>query len=97
MVRLTIGDDSRLTLKYFSADDCLPCKQYEPAILRVVEKYSGMMNYSKIDVRALPKVAKEHGVNGIPYVILEKERKELYSYAGNMGINELIKNIERFK
>lgn len=53
----------------FKADWCGPCKVLGPSLEKVAEEFKGTVKLQKIDVDLSPDLAKQMGIQGIPYVV----------------------------
>ena len=53
----------------FKADWCGPCKVLGPSLEKVAEEFKGKVKLQKVDVDLSPELAKQMGIQGIPYVV----------------------------
>lgn len=53
----------------FKADWCGPCKILGPSLEKVAEEFKGKVKLQKVDVDLSPELAKQMGIQGIPYVV----------------------------
>jgi len=54
----------------FWAEWCGPCRLMAPVIDQLAEEYDGRLQFVEVNVDENPDVAMEHGVEGIPTLIL---------------------------
>ena len=59
----------KVTLVYFHADWCAPCKRLTPALEKMAAA-DAEIALRKIDTEASPQEASEYNVQGIPHVIV---------------------------
>ena len=59
----------------FWASWCPPCKQTEPLVDRLAEKYDGKVKFGKLNVDQNPKFAAKYGIKGVPTFITFKSGK----------------------
>jgi len=72
---------------YFTASWCGPCKALAPKM----EKLSGQINYSKIDVDQNSEMSAKYGVRNVPLLVLVDEQgNELRRMVGNQPENQII-------
>jgi len=59
----------------FGADWCFPCKQLEPTIVSLKEKYNvegGIVEIISVDVDTDPETSSKYGIRNVPTIIFEK-------------------------
>ena len=61
-----------VTLKYFYADWCGPCKTQDPILEELEEEYPDV-EFEKVDVDEEQDVANEYQVRSLPTLIVENE------------------------
>jgi len=54
----------------FWADWCGPCKAIAPVVDELAEEYAGKMKFTKLDVDSNPRTAINHGIRGIPALLI---------------------------
>lgn len=64
---------------------CAPCKQLEPIVVSLTERYQGKIKVAELNVAAAPKAARRLLVRGTPTVIYFKDRKEVERVVGLRG------------
>jgi thioredoxin 1 len=82
-----------LTIKYFTAAWCGPCKMFGPIVDKV--KADTGINIQKIDVDNNKDMAIQYGVMSVPTLIFEREGTVVYRRTGVTSYNELITIIDR--
>jgi thioredoxin 2 len=55
---------------------CMPCKQITPVLERLAQDNAGQLKLVKLDVDRAPRLAAQYGVQGIPTLLLIKDRTE---------------------
>ena len=63
-----IATPGRLSVVFFHADWCGPCKQLGPVVDKVVREFSSVAQVGRFDVDKCPKLATKMGVRSIPDV-----------------------------
>ena len=64
---------------------CMPCKQLEPIVTSLTERYRGRVKVAELNVAAAPKAARRLGVRGTPTVIYWKNGREIERVVGLRG------------
>lgn len=75
-----------MTLKYFSAPWCGPCKAFYPVVVQVCEELG--IDLEKIDIGENPELAVEYGIKAVPFLHFENE-KETKTATGSMSASKL--------
>lgn len=73
---------SKLVVVDLYADWCGPCRMIQPTIAKLAEKYSGKVDFCRVDVDENPKVAAAFGTQAIPYVVFIKDGTIITAFAG---------------
>ena len=81
--------ESKLTLVDFHASWCGPCKMMSPLIADIAETHKQQLNVVKVDADAFQSLAAEHGVRGIPTLLLFKDGKPVASKVGALSAKQL--------
>lgn len=71
----------------FYSDTCAPCKRVALIVWNLVRHYG--IHLVKINVELEPGVAHEHGVRGIPTLILMENKREIRRISGAVSENKL--------
>jgi len=82
-----------LTIKYFTAEWCGPCKMFGP-IINKLQTDTGI-NIQKIDIDNNRDLTIQYGVMGVPTLIFERDGEIVYRKTGVTTYNELVTIIER--
>ena len=82
-----------LTIKYFTASWCGPCKMFGPVVDKVMSETG--TNYQKIDVDNNRDMAAQYGIMGVPTLVFERDGVVVNRKTGMVSYNELITMIER--
>ena len=78
IIELTAGNfdaqirSSKPTFVDYWAVWCGPCKTMEPVVERLAKKFSGQMNFGKLNVDEQPEVATRYDVQSIPTFMIFK-------------------------
>ena len=86
---------NRITLFYFGASWCGPCKRISPIISKLVGKYSEQVMIGKIDIDEEAELAKKYKVKGVPTMIFFKEGIEQKRMVGFQAENIIANAIEQ--
>lgn len=83
-----------LTIKYFTATWCGPCKMFSPTVDKVKEDTG--INIQKIDVDNNKDLAVQYGVMSVPTLVFERDGEMVYRRTGVTSYNELLTIVNRF-
>jgi thioredoxin 1 len=83
-----------LTIKYFSAPWCGPCKMFGPIVDKVVMETG--VSIQKIDVDASRDLAFKYGVMSVPSLIFERDGTIVHKHTGVMSFNQLKDTVHRY-
>ena len=88
-----VKNDAPLTVLYFTATWCGPCKAIAPTVQAYADKYPSV-NFYKIDVDALEELTMYAGVNCMPTFQLYKggEHVDTLEGADAVALENMIKN-----
>lgn len=88
---LTSGHD--VVLVDFYADWCGPCKMLEPTVESVAEKTNAVV--AKVDVDTQQALANQHGVRGVPALVLYADGEQVEQLVGVQDESMLTRLVER--
>jgi thioredoxin 1 len=76
-----------VSIKYFTAPWCGPCRMFGP----VIEKVTGELGVSlqKINVDDNRDLAAQYNISGVPTMIFEKEGQMVHRHTGAMSAPQL--------
>ena len=78
----------------FWAGWCGPCKMIAPILEEIAEERAGDLEILKLDVDANPRWAMEHGVLGIPTMLLFKEGEVVDRITGYLPKPKFLARLE---
>jgi len=78
----------------FWAEWCGPCKMLGPVFEKVSDDFKGRLDFAKVNVDESQDIASEHGVMGIPCLIVFKDGAEVDRIVGAMPEASLKAKIE---
>lgn len=87
---------SGLTLLYFSAEWCAPCRLLKPVIQKISDEATGF-KILKVDADENYEIAKKYGVMGIPTLFVVKDGKPVSEKGGYMLEEQLLNWINEYK
>ena len=77
----------------FYATWCGPCNQMAPILEDIGSEYEDQILVAKIDVDEYPEVAKEHGVKGLPTLIVFREGEVYKWLVGARSKDQLLEDL----
>ena len=78
----------------FWATWCQPCLMVAPILDELSEKYSGKINFVKIDVDQNPKTAAKYNVMSIPTILIFKSGQPVSNIVGLRPKEELRRSLD---
>jgi thioredoxin 2 len=66
----------------FWAPWCAPCKWVEPIVEQVARDRAGHLKVVKLNIDEAPRIAQRYGIQGIPTLVVIRDRKEVDRLAG---------------
>jgi thioredoxin 1 len=84
-----------LTIKYFTAKWCGPCKAFSPIVDKVILETGA--NIQKIDVDLLKETAAEYYISSIPTLVFEVDGKAIHRQSGAMSYHQLLNMINNYR
>lgn len=85
--------DEQMVLVDFHASWCGPCKEMEPSIKQIAEKYAGRVKVLKIDVDENDTLTKQLGITSIPVLYLYKGGKRIWKHTGFADLKTIEKQL----
>ncbi len=80
----------------FTADWCEPCKMLDTILKEVQAKIETDLFIKKIDVDASKEISENYQVMSVPVLILFKNGKQVWRMNGFLGVDDLLKILEKF-
>lgn len=80
---------------YFSHDKCSVCKTLKPKLCKAIEAQFPRIKQIYIDIEKLPEIAGQQRVFTVPVIIVFFNGQESIRKARNLGIQELLSEINR--
>lgn len=74
---------------------CGPCRTMAPVIDHIAEDRAGHLKVVKVDVDRAPGVARRHGVQGVPTLVVYRDGAEVARHVGALGPDALRSLIDR--
>ena len=78
----------------FWAEWCGPCKMITPILEEIAPEYQGRIKIAKLNVDDNRKIAEEHGIRGIPTLMVFKDGNVEASYVGALSRAKLVAFID---
>jgi len=82
------------TVVDFWAAWCGPCRMLAPVVDALADEYNGQLQFAKLDVDEDPHLSQEHGVQGIPTLILFAGGQEVDRFVGYMTKDRLAHGLD---
>lgn len=83
-----------LTILYFSAPWCGPCKVLSPIMNEIGETNKDNINLVKINIDENQDLALSYGIRGVPTVLFFKNGEQKDNFIGVKSINEIQEKID---
>jgi thioredoxin 1 len=80
-----------VTLIYFSATWCGPCRRTAPLIEELAAEFSGRIKVAKVDVDQAPGLARRYGINSLPCLMLFKDGRSTETRIGQPPSKDYLK------
>lgn len=85
-----------LVLVDFFAEWCMPCLMMAPVIEDLSERFSGKINFAKVDVDENSELSEKFQIRSIPNFILFKDGKPLERFVGAMPAEDFEEKLKKF-
>lgn len=85
-----------LVMVDFWAEWCMPCKVMGPVLNELAENSDFKAKVAKLNVDHFQQVSQQHGVRGIPTLILFKDGKEVDRFVGVKAKDFLLKQVNKY-
>src|SRR6056297_34491 len=82
-------------LIYFSHEKCNVCKVLKPKIHQLISEYFPEIKMFYCDTERYPDIAAQNSIFSVPTIIIFFDQKEFFRKSRNIGIQELMKDLER--
>jgi thioredoxin 2 len=79
----------------FWAPWCGPCRMVSPVVEQMGRRYAGRLKVVKLDIDQAPAIASRYGVQGIPLLVLLRDRSEVDRVVGAVPSATLAEFLER--
>ena len=83
-----------LVIVDFWAEWCAPCRMLAPLFEKLASEFAGRLKFVKVDVDASPDAPNQHGVRGIPTLILFRNGQEVDRVVGVLPERHLREQLE---
>ncbi len=87
-------ESSTPVLVDFWAPWCMPCRMLAPTIEKLAEENEGKLKVCKLNTDENQSIAAQHGIQGIPTLIVFKEGKEVGRTVGVMSKEKLQEKLD---
>lgn len=85
-----------LVMVDFWAEWCMPCKVMGPVLNELAENSDFKAKVAKLNVDHFQQISQQHGVRGIPTLILFKDGKEVDRFVGVKAKDFLLKQVNKY-
>ena len=79
---ITGNAGEKLLVLDFYADWCGPCRMLAPTFHALAKDYPNQASFYKVNVDKSQELARQFGVNGIPYVVFIRDKAAIYAITG---------------
>lgn len=85
-----------LVMVDFWAEWCIPCKVMGPVLNELAENSDFKAKVAKLNVDHFQQISQQHGVRGIPTLILFKDGKEVDRFVGVKAKDFLLNQVNKY-
>ncbi|MBA6257214.1 MULTISPECIES: co-chaperone YbbN [unclassified Colwellia] len=85
----------KISLLYFTASWCGPCKSMSPVVEGVSDMMNGRFNTIKVDIDQLPIFAADYGIRSVPTLMLVKNGEIIDQRVGGLPPQQLMQWLEQ--
>ena len=85
-----------VSVLYFTASWCGPCRQFGPVVDQISEEESGV-RFGKVDIDANPELAEAYGIRSIPTLVAHRDGTPVLRHRGAMAAHELRELVKEIK
>lgn len=92
-------DSDKVVLVDFWAEWCPPCRAMAPVLENMASKFDGKLDVVKVDIEQSKdnnNLASEHGVQGIPNMVIYKDGKVVKNLVGMRPAHVLENELKEF-
>lgn len=87
--RETVASAGVPVLVDFYADWCGPCRAVAPLLEEVARRHAGNLLVLKVDSDRWPDLTRQHGIRGIPTLLVFDEGREVRRHVGAGSLDQL--------
>lgn len=85
-----------LSIYYFTATWCGPCRAFGPIVSEIQAKYQGRLDLKKIDVDSDPTSTQNYQIRSVPTLVFLKDGVEVFKNSGVMSKTMLESTINQY-
>ena len=86
----------RVTVVDFGATWCPPCRALEPTVEELAKKYTGRVNFVKMDIDQNPSTPQRYGIKGIPTLIVFDGGREVERVVGAASKDAISRVVDKY-
>ena len=88
-----IIENNSVTLVFFSASWCRPCKVMTPIIFEIAAEFKDKIGFCHLNVDTNPSIALNYGIMGVPTSLFIKDGKIIEKVSGIKTKNEFVEKL----